>query len=52
MALCCDGQVPLVAAPTEQQVDHYHAEYVRGLKAVFEENKSTCGYPNAELKVV
>ncbi|KAL1528836.1 hypothetical protein AB1Y20_010159 [Prymnesium parvum] len=44
--------VPQVAEPTEAQVTHYHELYIAGLRAVFEENKDACGYPNAELMIV
>ena len=44
--------VPLVAEPTDAQVEEYHAKYVAGLKAVFDENKAACGYADAQLKLV
>lgn len=44
-------EVPKVANPTQEQIDEYHDMYIAGLKAVFEENKASCGYANANLVV-
>ena len=44
--------VPLIAEPTEAQVEQFHAAYVAGLQSVFDENKAACGYADAELRLV
>jgi len=45
-------QLPLIEAPTDAQVQDWHAEYCRALTALFDEYKAEAGRPDAVLEIL
>ena len=45
-------EIPLIPAPTQEQVDHYHKLYFESLHKLFEETKAEAGHPSATLEFV
>mmetsp|Transcript_38007 Transcript_38007/g.65949 ORF Transcript_38007/g.65949 Transcript_38007/m.65949 type:complete len:328 (+) Transcript_38007:102-1085(+) len=44
-------QLPQISSPSQTDVNKWHEEYVKALLEVFEQNKSQCGYPDAEMEL-
>lgn len=44
-------QLPLIAEPTQAQLDEWHAKYVDALQALFDNSKADAGEPDAVLEV-
>jgi hypothetical protein len=38
-----------VEEPTKEQIDEYHAKFVKGLREIFEEYKGYYGWPDKHL---
>jgi 2-acylglycerol O-acyltransferase 2 len=45
-------KVPLNTAPSEQEVDEMHAQYLKALSELFEEHKARLGFPELELELI
>jgi len=44
-------ELPLIAEPTKEEVQKYHAKYVEALKEVFDKHKAEAGVPDAVLEI-
>ena len=52
--LSCVGeplQLPRIEAPTQAQIDEWHAEYLNALRVTFDRHKAEAGKPDAVLEV-
>ena len=52
--LSCVGeplQLPRIDAPTQAQIDEWHAEYLNALRVTFDRHKAEAGKPDAVLEV-
>ena len=44
-------QLPRIEAPTQAQIDEWHAEYLNALRVTFDRHKAEVGKPDAVLEV-
>ena len=44
-------QLPRIDAPTQAQIDEWHAEYLNALRVTFDRHKAEAGKPDAVLEV-
>ena len=44
-------QLPRIEAPTQAQIDEWHAEYLNALRVTFDRHKAEAGKPDAVLEV-
>uniref|UniRef100_A0A7S2M1A5 diacylglycerol O-acyltransferase n=1 Tax=Zooxanthella nutricula TaxID=1333877 RepID=A0A7S2M1A5_9DINO len=44
--------LPHIASPTQEEVDHWHGVYLSALEKLFEDNKADAGYPQASLEIL
>lgn len=45
-------ELPRIAQPTQEDVDHHHKRYIVELEALFERNKAEAGYPSIYLELL
>uniref|UniRef100_A0A7S4Q342 Acyltransferase n=1 Tax=Alexandrium monilatum TaxID=311494 RepID=A0A7S4Q342_9DINO len=43
--------LPHIKEPTNQEVDHWHGEYMKALTKLFNDSRAEAGWPSAELEI-
>ena len=44
-------QLPRITEPTDEEVAHWHAQYIERLTALFDRHKARFGYADRELEI-